>query len=459
MSKLNDYYIDNFPAETKEINTKSVLLTDSCPSGSYGLDGSSPCTLCPMGTYASGTGNTRCTFCGGSTYSNTNGTTSCSACAANTAAIEGGWVCCAANQYNTYGSSSCLSCPAGTVSAAGSSSCTCSASTFLLQTYYSYCPTGYTYFPSINKCYGFISTKMTYAAAEATCESSTYAYGWLATITSDAQNSAVYSLVPTTAGNGDAWIGMNYFGSTAYGALAFKFVRGSNAGATYSAWSSGQPENGGGIEACMHMWGPSSRYYVAPANTWNDISCSEVLAAVCETKVIYGNQYCGDPIRNYAVINQNSMGTTNDPILSLTRVELYVGVTKLASTSLTFMMSSSAGSSYAGASCNDMDDNTFCHSSHAGDSTGAVRPDTNPFLVIDSGGQNFDRVVVTNSIVCCKERIDKGTLSIYHGNLQLRALTFASLGTPSAATYTFSNWGGGTFLFNCYHIQIFSNPV
>ena len=289
---------------------------------------------------------------------------------------------------------------------------------------------------------------MTYASAEATCESSTYAYGWLATITSDDQNNAVYSLVPTTAGNGDAWIGMNYIGSTGHGALDFKNVRGSNTGLTYSKWTSGQPDNGGGTEACVNIWGPSSSYGVRTANAWNDIACSVLFSAVCETKVITGNQYCGDPMRNYAVINKNVMGTTNDPVINLARVELYDGVTKLATTSLTFTLSNSYGPSYTGASCNDLDDNTICHSSLVGDLYDNTYSDTNTFLVIDAGAQNFNRVVVTNRVGCCQERINPATLFIYHGSLQLRALTFASLGTPSAATFTFSNWGGGTFHMN-----------
>jgi hypothetical protein len=43
---------------------------------------------------------------------------------------------------------------------------------------------------------------------------------------------------------------------------------------TFSKWSSGQPDNSGNIENCVHFW--------LNSNVWNDLGCDAAVAAMCE---------------------------------------------------------------------------------------------------------------------------------------------------------------------------------
>ena len=46
-------------------------------------------------------------------------------------------------------------------------------------------------------------------------------------------------------------------------------------------WHSGQPDNYGGIEDCMHAWGIE----LERGETWNDGICSESLTFLCSKKM------------------------------------------------------------------------------------------------------------------------------------------------------------------------------
>ena len=76
------------------------------------------CSLCPPGTFASGTGNKVCTPCAAGTYAPNAGSGSCSACSGASSAA-GAAMCAAACPAGTYSGAdgSCIACPAGTFSA------------------------------------------------------------------------------------------------------------------------------------------------------------------------------------------------------------------------------------------------------------------------------------------------------------------------------------------------------
>ena len=136
----------------QQIANSSATSYSSCFPGSYSSAGSSSCTLCPAGSYSSGTGWTSCTACSPGTYSASTGASSCSLCSnGGYAPLSGASLCsvcasgsytsgsasssctsCSAGFFTSYiGSTTCYSCTAGKYSSSGSCSCTsCSAGSY-----------------------------------------------------------------------------------------------------------------------------------------------------------------------------------------------------------------------------------------------------------------------------------------------------------------------------------------
>lgn len=109
-----------------------------------------------------------------------------------------------------------------------------------------------------NHCYIVNRSAQTWANAQATCKS---AGGNLATITTAAENYFVYTLTQTAV-----WLGASDTASEG------NFVLVDGTAMSFSAWSSGEP-NGGTSENCVQM---------TPTGYWNDLSCTEARAFVCE---------------------------------------------------------------------------------------------------------------------------------------------------------------------------------
>ncbi|KAJ1466964.1 hypothetical protein T484DRAFT_1646319, partial [Baffinella frigidus] len=85
-----------------------------CRAGYTGGGTLVSCTICPLGTYKTGTGAAGCSACTSGTYSNTDRAAACLACGPNT--------------YNSdAGASACSTCPANAGPNAGRTACVCNA--------------------------------------------------------------------------------------------------------------------------------------------------------------------------------------------------------------------------------------------------------------------------------------------------------------------------------------------
>ena len=146
---------------------------------------------------------------------------------------------------------------------------------------------------------------------------------------------------------------------------------------------------------------------------------------------------------NCVVISKRT--TSGEEYINLNEVELYLGTTKLATSSLSISMSSllSMSSIYAASECNDGVTNgadNFCHTA-AGD--------RNAWLLINAGSQSFSRVVVYNRGT--NDRIDVATLTMFNGvTVTTPAVTFSSIGL-SLLTYSicYIGFNGSTCASPC----------
>ena len=133
-------------------------------------------------------------------------------------------------------------------------------------------PAGYTLGPN-GHVYRFVSSPgLSQAAAIAAAAATTVdgRTGYLATVTSSAEQAVVTSLI----GSNSAWIS----GTDAAAEGAWRFNSGPENGqqfsngnqsmsGSYVNWAGGQPDNAGTTEHCLHM-------YVAWPNAWNDVPCT-----------------------------------------------------------------------------------------------------------------------------------------------------------------------------------------
>ena len=123
---------------------------------------------------------------------------------------------------------------------------------------------------------------------------------------------------------------------------------------------------------------------------------------------------------NCVVISKRT--TTGEEFINLNEVELYLGTTKLATSSLSFSMSSLLDNSniFSVSECNDgitSGPDNFCHTA-AGD--------RNAWILINAGSQSFTRVVVYNR--GANDRINIATLTMFNGiNVTTPAVTFSSI--------------------------------
>ena len=144
-----------------------------------------------------------------------------------------------------------------------------------------------------------------------------------------------------------------------------------------------------------------------------------------------------------------SKRTSGDAVINLMEVELYLGATKLASSSLAFSMSSTADDSTPASKCNNgitepSQHSNTCHTSES---------DKDAWLLINAGSQIFSRVKVYNRMEgsFLENRINIATLTMFNGgNVTTPAVTFSSLGS-GLAIYTFCSTGctGSTCMNSC----------
>ena len=97
----------------------------------------------------------------------------------------------------------------------------------------------------------------------------------LATIRSYSENKVLADLVGTY----EAWIGgFRQYGNT------FNWPRSSNTYMNYKNFCPGEPNNQGGNENCLDIYGSQYRKdWAQNREKWNDISCTRKFGYVCET--------------------------------------------------------------------------------------------------------------------------------------------------------------------------------
>jgi hypothetical protein len=115
--------------------------------------------------------------------------------------------------------------------------------------------------------------------------------GYLATITSDAENQFVFQLINNQdtfwvrdscgGSNNGPWIG----GSDIATEGQWEWITGE--AFTYENWKPGQPDNAGGGENCLHFW---TYFGNPPEPFWNDAPCDGFTAypEVCGTGPVFG---------------------------------------------------------------------------------------------------------------------------------------------------------------------------
>ena len=121
------------------------------------------------------------------------------------------------------------------------------------------CKTGYNAAPGGQRCYRRYGVQQTWDAAQATCRREG---ANLATITNAGENAHVARL----RGRSTLWIGLNDKAREG----TYRWASGN--GTNYTNFSGGEPNNAGGREDCIHMWG---------GNRWNDMPCTSRQSFVC----------------------------------------------------------------------------------------------------------------------------------------------------------------------------------
>ncbi|XP_033123571.1 C-type lectin BfL-2-like [Anneissia japonica] len=129
--------------------------------------------------------------------------------------------------------------------------------------------------PFGNKCYRLYASPKTWDEAKKDCSSCSNSHGNLVSIGSEAENKFVSTIWQTyNGGRGNTyWIGLRRSGST--------WRWSDNSFYSYRKWKSGEPNNFGGNENCVHQWKKDGNYL-----TWNDGRCNYKLPYVCESRSI-----------------------------------------------------------------------------------------------------------------------------------------------------------------------------
>ena len=113
-------------------------------------------------------------------------------------------------------------------------------------------------------CYSLGSTVSTWYKANTTCNSLGTGVH-LATISSATENNAIKAYYGTSI---SMWIGLNCIATHASSGTAGEvWVWADGSTSAYRDWSSGEPSNQFGTEACVHL-------YASANGAWNDLTCT-----------------------------------------------------------------------------------------------------------------------------------------------------------------------------------------
>ncbi|XP_033980591.1 lactose-binding lectin l-2-like [Trematomus bernacchii] len=117
------------------------------------------------------------------------------------------------------------------------------------------------------RCYKYIATHSTWAAAELQCLSQG---ANLVSIHSQAEQEFVRSLIKNfDPAEGNTWIGLSDVHQEG------SWMWSDGCAAKFFFWYAGQPDNTGGLEHCVH---PNS------GQKWNDRQCSNTIPSVCASR-------------------------------------------------------------------------------------------------------------------------------------------------------------------------------
>ncbi|XP_032895245.1 lectin-like [Amblyraja radiata] len=134
------------------------------------------------------------------------------------------------------------------------------------------CAEKWFYYPTLCSCYRFFPQKLTWLDAEKFCNQEQN-YGHLATVISSDHNTFINNMIGAVSKEKPhAWIGLNDRCQEGN----FRWADGSSY--IYNNWSSGEPNNYGGVEDCVTV----NRY---GDGTWNDVKCDISLPFVCSYKL------------------------------------------------------------------------------------------------------------------------------------------------------------------------------
>ena len=115
-----------------------------------------------------------------------------------------------------------------------------------------------------DSCYLISSGKLNWNAAKSACEAKG---SKLAMVKSQAEQQALAPKISQ-----DTWIGLYRNPND-----KSRWIWVDGRGASYTNWNTGEPNNSGGKEDCVHFLSP------AHSSKWNDMACLEQLFYVCET--------------------------------------------------------------------------------------------------------------------------------------------------------------------------------
>lgn len=88
--------------------------------------------------------------------------------------------------------------------------------------------------------------------------------GDLAIIKSAGENAFIFDLVKVHNAGAGVWLGLERKAAD----HKFYWLDGTPLAGNYNAWASGEPNDGGGIEDCAHMYGSGGN-----GGKWNDSPC------------------------------------------------------------------------------------------------------------------------------------------------------------------------------------------